>query len=69
MLNIHIYPSTYEYEARMVRIAELMENNNFFDHVYYIGIHKKGLKLKQELNSKVTIDRIKVKLKSNRQKG
>jgi glycosyltransferase involved in cell wall biosynthesis len=56
--NIHIYPSTYEYEPRMFRLAEAINESSVFDEIIFIGISTETSVFGEFKKDNVTIDRI-----------
>ena len=65
--NLHIYPSTFEFEARMERISETLAELKCFDEVVFVGVHQDELAENSKVNAFVRIERLKPLLSQNRQ--
>jgi glycosyltransferase involved in cell wall biosynthesis len=42
-INLHVYPSTFEYESRMERIGSALVDAALFDEVVFAGVWREGL--------------------------
>ena len=48
--NIHIYPSTFEYESRMNRIGDALVKLNIFERIIFVGKWNRGLLKNEKLD-------------------
>tara|TARA_B100000427_G_scaffold34558_2_gene25107 strand:- start:3589 stop:4755 length:1167 start_codon:yes stop_codon:yes gene_type:complete len=58
-INVHIYPSDMQNEARIQKITSSINQLEYFDHIYHLGIQKNSLSTEFEKVSKnITIVRL-----------
>ena len=65
ILNIHIYPSTYYAQTRIMKEAKSLLKLGLVDRIILIGIHEKGFAEKEEIYPGIEIHRIKLLLKNS----
>lgn len=61
-VNVHIYPSPFTNESRILRITQTLVSNNVFDKIYIIAGYKKGLKRIEDIDEIRTVLRLKTTL-------
>jgi glycosyltransferase involved in cell wall biosynthesis len=58
MVNIHIYPSTFLYETRIIKQVFAIEENDKFNKIIIVARHSDSLKFKESISSKIEVVRI-----------
>lgn len=58
MINIHLYPSTFTHETRILKEASAIAKLNLFDRIELIGIGSKDLPETEEITDRIQIHRI-----------
>ncbi len=58
VLNIHIYPSTFSNESRILKIARSLRGNSIFAHVRVLAVWKEGLSRCEDLGDGVEVLRV-----------
>lgn len=60
-INVHIYPSDMQNEARIQKISSSIDQLEYFDHIYQLGINKNSLLPEfEKVNKNITIVRLPV---------
>ncbi len=58
-INVHIYPSDMQNEARIQKITSSINQLEYFDHIYHLGIQKNSLSTEfEKINKNITIVRL-----------
>jgi glycosyltransferase involved in cell wall biosynthesis len=64
-VNVHIYPSPFTNESRMLKITDFLERTERFEHIYVIGISGNGLPEFEKISPKRTVIRVRRELIGN----
>ena len=59
MLNVHIYPSTFQNETRILKIVRSLKNKKVFSEILIIGRWKEGLQFEESIEPGISVLRIK----------
>ena len=62
MNNLHIYPSNFRYESRILKETKSLADSGLFEKIFIAAIWEKGLKVHEELDSKRELWRIPLKM-------
>jgi len=65
-LNVHIYPSAFEYESRILKVTKSLVLKSIVDQVLVIATAKDGLPERQTIDDRREVLRVKTCIKSNR---
>ena len=66
-VNVHVYPSTFEFESRMDRAGRALVGAGLFSEVVFVGVWRLGLEEWELGESGVEICRLRGRLNSDRQ--
>lgn len=58
MRSVHIYPSTFEYESRILKITKTIIENNIVSSILIIAKHRSGLQFTEKIDSRRILYRI-----------
>jgi len=65
-LNVHVYPSPFEYESRILKITQSLVSHSVVERILVIATAKEGLPRQQVLNDRREVLRIETRIKGNR---
>src|SRR3990170_5673710 len=57
-VNVHIYPSPFKNESRMLKITKTLADNNVFDKIYIIATRESGLPERESIDDVREVVRI-----------
>lgn len=57
-MNVHLYPSYFTNESRILRIAKTLFERGVFNHFLLIGIHRKDLPDREEMGAGIVLQRV-----------
>ncbi len=66
MINIHIYPSTFEYESRILKVTEALVTRGVVERVLIIAIARDGLQERQVIDEAREVLRIRSRINGSR---
>lgn len=65
-LNVHIYPSAFEYESRILKVTRSLVSQSIVNRVLVIATAKDGLPERQTIDDRREVLRVKTRIKSDR---
>jgi len=61
-VNVHVYPNTFEYESRILKVTKVLINHGFVQRVLVIAMAKSGLPDKQNIDASREVWRVKTRI-------
>ena len=66
MRNVHVYPSTFEFETRILKITKTLVERTMIDHIIVVALAGPGLPERAPIDSAREVWRVGAKLKGDR---
>jgi len=64
-LNVHVYPTTFEYESRILKVTRALIDNCFVNRILIIAMAKAGLPDTQSVDGSRNVLRVKTRINGN----